>query len=134
MSATGFAVIKLDLSVVTHGLFEWYVLMALGPAFLPGEGDMQAAVAGLKAQAAAGTALLPEATFPAGIKAAMEAVLTELPNPSGSLTLALWSGAGVGPSRVLGFAMTGVPRTMAGAAPVVDGVVINMEWQHDPVE
>lgn len=134
MSATGFAVTKLDLSVVTHGLFEWYVLMALGPALLPADGDMQAAVAGLKAQAAAGIALLPEATFPVGTKAAMEAVLTELPNPSGTLTLALRSEAGVGPSRVLGFAMTGMPRTMAEAAPAFDGVVIDMEWQHDPVE
>lgn len=101
---------------------------------LPGEGDMQAAVAGLKAQAAAGIAQLLEATFPAGTKAAMVALLTELPNPSGTLPLALRSEAGVGPSRVLDFAMTGVPRTMAEAAPVFDGVVINMEWQHDPVE
>jgi hypothetical protein len=46
MSATSFALTEADLRITTHGLFEWYALMALGPMVLPPEGDMEAAAAG----------------------------------------------------------------------------------------
>ncbi len=134
MSATGFAVTGMDLSVVTHGLFEWYLLMPFGAMVLPSEGDMEVAAAGMKAEAAAGMAALPEATFPAGTKAALTAFLAELPNPAGTLTMTLRSEVGVGPARVLGYAMTGVPATLEAAAPVFDGVVIDVGWQHDTAE
>jgi hypothetical protein len=131
MSVTSFAVTEADLSVTTHGLFEWYGLMAMGPVFLPNEGDMEAAVAGLKAEATAGIAALPDATFPAATRAAMTAFLAELPNPAGVLTVALRSDPGFGPARLSGYAVNGIPDSLAGAAPLLDGVTVNIGWTHE---
>lgn len=130
MSVASFAITDVDLMVQTHGLFEAYVLMAAGAALLPPEGDMQAAEADLKAQAAEGIAALPPATFSDASKRALLTLLDELPNPSGTFTLALRSGPGVGPARLMGFAVTGVPVTMAAAAPLFDGVTVDIGWTH----
>jgi hypothetical protein len=131
MSATGFAVTEADLMIQTHGLFEWYVLMAFGPMVLPREGDMAAAMARVRADLVTGIAALPDATFPQASKAALAALAGELPNPSGILTLSLRSAAGVGPARLMGYAMTGVPHTMAEAGPLFDGVTVNIGWSHE---
>lgn len=133
MSLTSFAVKEADLLVQSHGLFEWYVLNALGPSLLPYEGDMLAAEAALKADASSGIAALPEAVVPATSKAALQALVAELPNPSGTLTLSLRASDGFGPSRLMGYAMTGVPATLEGIAPVFDGVLINIGWTHAPM-
>jgi hypothetical protein len=73
---------------------------------------------------------LPAASFPPASKAALQAVLSELPNPSGTLTVAMRSDAGIGPARLMGYAMTGVPDTIAGLAPVLDGVTFDIGWSH----
>ncbi|TAG20610.1 MAG: hypothetical protein EAZ40_09625 [Rhodobacterales bacterium] len=130
MSVTSFAVTEVDLTVQSHGLFESYVLMALGPTLLPLEGDMQAAERDLKAAAGAAIAALPATSFPPASKAALHAVLAELPNPSGTLTLAMRSDAGIGPARLMGYAMTGVPDSIAGLAPLLDGVTFDIGWSH----
>lgn len=134
MAATGFAVTEADLAVQTHGLFEWYLLTSLGPMLLPYEGDMDAAVAGLKAEAATAVLALPPDTFADASKSALTALIAELPNPAGVLTLSLRSGAGVGPARLMGYAMTGVPTTMEEAAPLFDGVRIDIGWSHEDAE
>ncbi|NJS40418.1 MAG: hypothetical protein HC783_17030 [Rhodobacteraceae bacterium] len=51
----------------------------------------------LKAEAEAAIAALPATSFPPASKAALREVLAELPNPSGTLTLAMRSDAGIGP-------------------------------------
>lgn len=134
MSATGFALTEADLSVTSHGLFEHYVLMSLGPSLLPLEGDMAAAMAALQAEATAALADLPEATFPAATKDAVARLIAEMPNPSGQLDLAVRADPGFGPARFAGYAMTGVPQDIAGVAPMFDGVTINMDWQHAAAE
>ena len=128
MSATSFALTEFDARITTHGLFEWYVLMALGPAVLPSEGDMDAAFAGMQAEVKAVVADLPGAGFPDDSKAAMMAFVDALPNPSGDLTLGLRAEPGLGPVRVAGYALTGVPTSMAEAAPLFQGVAINAGW------
>ncbi len=130
MSVTSFAVTEVDLTVQSHGLFESYLLMAVGPALMPLEGDMQAAERDLKAAAGAAIAALPGASFPPASKAALQAVLSELPNPLGTLTVAMRSDAGIGPARLMGYAMTGVPDSIAGLAPVLDGVTFDIGWSH----
>jgi hypothetical protein len=130
MSVTSFAVTEIDLTVQSHGLFESYLLMAFGPAVLPLDGDMQAAERDLKAQAEAAIAALPDTSFPPASKAALREVLAELPNPSGTLTLEMRSDAGVGPARLMGYAMTGVPASIAGLAPLLDGVTFDIGWSH----
>jgi hypothetical protein len=131
MSDISFAVTEADLRIRTHGLFEWNVLMALGPTFLPQEGNMEAAAAGLRAETTAAVAKLPDADFPAASKAALSALIAELPNPSGGLIVGLRSVAGIGPARAMGYAVTGVPATVAEIRPVFEGVTITIEWTHE---
>lgn len=133
MSATSFAVTEADLTVQSHGLFEWYALMALGPMVLPREGDMEAAADTLRADLAATVADLPASTFPDASRQALQALIEELPNPAGVLSLSLRSDAGVGPARLMGYAMTGVPTSMDAAAPLFDGVKISIGWEPEDV-
>lgn len=130
MSASGFAVMDATLDVTSKGLFESYLLMSLGPVLLPREGDMAAAVEGLQAQAVAGIAELPEAAFPADTKAALTALVQELPNPSGRLTASFRAPAGFGPARLAAFAAFGVPTTLAEAAPLFQGITLEASWTH----
>jgi hypothetical protein len=133
MSATSFAVTEADLIVQSHGLFEWYVLMTLGPLVLPREGDMKAAADALRADLGAMVAELPAPTFPDATRQALLAMIEELPNPAGVFSLSLRSDAGVGPARLMGYAMTGVPTSMEAAAPLFDGVKISIGWEPEDV-
>ena len=128
MSAGSFSVTEADLRVTTQGLFEWYLLMALGPSFLPPEGDMEAAAEGLRSEMRAAVADLPGSTVSEASKAALVALIGELPNPSGELVLALRANPGIGPARLAGPALTGVPRTVAEAAPLFQGVRVDVGW------
>lgn len=130
MSATGFALTQADLRITTHGLFEWYLLMALGPTLLPLEGDMDAAATAIRTDLVTEVVNLPETSVSASSKDALLALIFELPNPSGDLTLSLRAEPGIGPARVGGYAVTGVPATMAEAAPLFQGVVLDVDWTH----
>lgn len=130
MSATGFAVAEADLKVQMHGLFEWYALMALGPMILPEEGDMDAAAASVRTELGAGIAALPGESLSDATKAALAALVADLPNPSGDLTLALRAKPGIGPARFAGYAVTGAPQTLAEAAPLFKGVTLDAGWTH----
>jgi hypothetical protein len=130
MSATSFALTEAELRITTHGLFEWYVLMALGPNVLPREGDMEAAAEDLRDWMRSAVSDLPDASVSLPSKAALVALIEELPNPSGELEVSLRSGAGIGPGRLAGWAMTGVPRTVSEAAGVLEGVTVEVGWTH----
>ena len=130
MSATGFALTGLDLHVETHGLFEWYALMTLGPMVMPQEGDMDAAAEAIRADLLAAIAELPATSFSAAGKAALVALVQELPNPAGDLVVAVKAAPGIGPVRLGGYVMTGVPATVAAAAPVFEGVKVDVGWTH----
>ena len=130
MSLTGFALTEADLKVTTHGLFEWYALMALGPMLLPPEGNMEAGAEEVRRDLRGVVAELPDQMFAPESKAALVALIGELPNPSGDLTVRLRAEPGIGPSRVAGYAVTGVPATMTEAAPLFQGVVVDVGWTH----
>ena len=130
MSATSFALTELDARITTHGLFEWYVLMALGPVLLPPEGDMEAGAAAIRADLAAMIGDLPGTSVPEDSKAALRALVAELPNPSGDLVLALRAEPGLGPVRAAGYAVAGMPETLAEAAPLFQGVTLDVGWTH----
>lgn len=130
MSLTGFALTEADLNVTTHGLFEWYALMALGPMLLPPEGDMEAGAEEVRRDLRGAVAELPDQMFAPESKAALVALIGELPNPSGDLTVRLRAEPGIGPSRVAGYAVTGVPTTMTEAAPLFQGVTLDVGWTH----
>jgi hypothetical protein len=130
MSATSFALTELDARVMTHGLFEWYALMALGPIFLPSDGNMEAAASALRAGVQAAVADLPGTSFSDASKQALVALIGELPNPSGDLTVALRAEPGIGPTRAAGYALNGVPQSVAEAAPLFQGVTVDVGWNH----
>lgn len=130
MSVTSFALTEADLHVTMHGLFEWYVLMTLGPNVLPPEGDMEAAAEGLRASMRAAVAELPGTSVSDASKAALGALIGELPNPSGDLAVSLRSEAGIGPGRLMPWVMTGVPQTVAEASGVLEGVTVEVGWTH----
>jgi hypothetical protein len=130
MSATSFALTEFDAHVTTHGLFEWYMLMALGPMVLPSEGDIDAAVEGIRADLVAMVGDLPGTSFTEATKAALRALIGELPNPSGDLTVALRAESGIGPARAAGYALNGVPQSVAEAAPLFQGVTVDVGWTH----
>ncbi|MCU0827255.1 MAG: hypothetical protein MUE52_07570 [Tabrizicola sp.] len=128
MSATSFAITEADLTLQMHGLFEWYVLMAVGPAVLPIEGDMDAAAEDLRAALLAAVAELPATTVPEPSKSALVDLINTLPNPWGKLEVALRSAAGIGPARLTPWVITGIPASLAEAAPVLDGVQLDIRW------
>lgn len=130
MSATSFALTEVDLRISTHGLFEWYALMALGPMVLPPEGDMAAAAAGIRSDLLAMVGDLPETSVSADSKVALAALVAELPNPSGELTVRVTAKPGIGPVRFGGYAVTGMPATLAEAAPLFQGVTVDVGWTH----
>jgi hypothetical protein len=130
MSLASFALTEAELRVQTHGLFEGYALMALGSALLPPEGDMDAAAEGLRAEALAAIGDLPGTSFSDASKAALRVLVGELPNPAGDLAVAVKAEPGIGPVRFGGYAVTGVPATVAAAAPVFEGVKVDVGWTH----
>lgn len=131
MSLASAALREADLVVRTHGLFEGLLLNALATALLPLEGNMEAEVAALKAQATAAVAALPEASFPGESRAALAALIAELPNPKGRLTLAFRADPGLGATRFAGYAPGGAPDTLEAAAPLLDGVTVEIGWSHE---
>lgn len=130
MSATSFALTEFDARITTHGLFEWYVLMALGPSLLPTEGDMETAAEALRARMRAAIGALPDTFASVDSKAALVALVDELPNPSGDLLLSLRANPGIGPTRFAGLALTGVPDGLAEAGPMLEGVALEVDWTH----
>ena len=130
MSLASFALTEAELRVQTHGLFEGYALMALGSALLPPEGDMDAAAEGLRAEVLAAISDLPGTSFSDASKAALRALVGELPNPAGDLAVTVKAEPGIGPVRFGGYAVTGVPATVAAAAPVFEGVKVDVGWTH----
>jgi hypothetical protein len=106
------------------------MLMALGPMVLPSEGDIDAAVEGIRADLVAMVGDLPGTSFTEATKAALRALIGELPNPSGDLTVALRAESGIGPARAAGYALNGVPQSVAEAAPLFQGVTVDVGWTH----
>lgn len=129
-SVTSVALTAFDARITMHGLFGWNVLMALGPGLLPDEGDMDAAAEAIRADLLAVVRDLPEASVSGQSKAALSALIGELPNPSGDLELSVRAEPGMGPGRVGGDAVTAMPATLAEAAALFRAVTVEVDWTH----
>lgn len=130
MSATSFALTEVEARITTHGLFEWYVLMPFGPEVLPYEGDMDAAAEAIRQDMLSAVRDLPETSVSKDSKAALVALIGELPNPSGDLELSVRAEPGIGPARFGGHAGTGALATLAETVPLLQGVTLDAVWTH----
>jgi hypothetical protein len=133
MSLTGAALREADLTVQSHGFFEFYLLPWLGNGLLPLEGDVEAAAAALQARATEVVAGLPGAQFPGDSRAALAALIAELPNPAGTLTLSFRADPGFGAARFAGYAGQPLPATLEAAAPLLQGVTVGIGWTHEEI-
>jgi hypothetical protein len=86
--------------------------------------------ADLRSDQLAVVADLPGTSFPETSKAALVALIGELPNPSGKLTVALRAEPGIGLTRAAGYAIGGMPQTVAEVALLFQGVTVNIGWTH----
>lgn len=126
-------VVALDVEVVTHGLFETYVLPTLAYDFLDEDPDPQTAFELLRAAVLGPVEDLPPAIFPDPTRAEAAEVLAALPNPTGRLTLALRDeGPGLGAVRFARFALTGGPASPGDLWPALDGVTVTLGWEPLP--
>lgn len=130
MSATSFALTEATLDVTSHGLFETYLLLALGGIVLPYEGDMDAAAETLRADTLAVMADLPVPAFSAASKDALARLVQELPNPSGRLTVDFTAQPGFGSARFGFMALKGIPTTVDEASSLFQGIVADVTWTH----
>jgi hypothetical protein len=130
MSLTSFELTKFDARITTHGLFEWYVLMPLAASVLPNDGNIDAAAEAVQADLLALIGGLPATSVSDDSKAALGALVEELPNPSGDLVLSLRAEPGIGPRRFGGFVVAGVPKTLAEAALLFEGLTLDIGWTH----
>jgi hypothetical protein len=131
-SAAGFGVTDANIQITTNGLFESYLAMTLGPMLLPEEGDMETEVRRLKALATAAVSDLPGTTFSSNAKSALKALIADLPQPAGTLTLSMQADQGFGPVRLARFAISGAPATVADLAPIFSGIQVDVQWPDRP--
>lgn len=119
----GLEVPEAVLTVQTNGLFEQYALIPLATWWLPAEGDMAAAFAGVQAGMLAAAETLPVG-WEAGARAELAEAVAALPAPSGTLTLRV-TGAGPLPAEWLP-GPAGAPQPDWAAA--LAGVTLGVTW------
>ncbi|MFZ1470591.1 MAG: hypothetical protein WAT09_16695 [Paracoccaceae bacterium] len=128
MTATGFALTDLQLEVTNKGLFDSSLQMALQQALLPEKGAMPGAAHELRKTLLGVIPALPAPSFDAAAKAALANLVRELPTARGTLQLDFSAPSGFGPARLAVYALTGMPRTMADAAPLFQGTTFDISW------
>jgi hypothetical protein len=121
-------------SITSNGLFEGYALMPLGNLLLGPDEPPEAQVEALKAEATALIAGLPDTAFSSDSKAALAAVMAQMPNPAGKLDFSIKSEAGVGPARLMGLLMIEEPSSIDDLAPMFDGVTVEATFAPTPDE
>lgn len=126
---TGFALTDAELDVTTHGLFEEYLLPPLVNAALPkGAADVER----VRKQVLELLADLPDAAVPSGTKDALNRLIDELPNPSGTLVAQFRSEPGFGSDRLAPLEGMAMPMSAEGLAPLFEGVHLEATWTHEP--
>lgn len=116
------------LEIETNGLFEWWALMPLATMWLPPEGDIDAAMDGVKAQMTGYLNGLPD-IFAEGGREALIAAIGDLPAPSGTLTVTLSAGENRLPGLAWMFLMEGVRADWPAE---LDGLEIGAAWVRTP--
>ncbi len=122
----------LSVEVTSNGLFESYVLMPLGTVILGDAADPEVALQGFLDEAGAFVGTLPDASFPDPTKQAMVALLDDLPNPAGTLTLTAQAPGGFGFARLARYFVGALPESRADVAALFDGVTVTATYLPTP--
>ncbi len=123
MSAGRFAITRTVTVIRSERLFQEVLLMPLGMALLDPEGDPEAQVEKLKADALEVIADLPEASLPPDSRAALERLIADMPEPSGVLSVVMTADPGLGAAR--GMRLAADPDNLDA---VLDGVVYDIDY------
>jgi hypothetical protein len=128
---------SLGLTATSNGLFETYFVLPLGAALLPEIPetiDHAAYIATMIADTRATIAGLPDTLIDAPSRAALDALLADMPHPWGTFTINATAPTGFGTPRLMGFAATGVPYTLQEWLPVFNGVTLTAIYTPSPKE
>lgn len=106
MSAGSFGITRTLWEIRSFGLFENLVLLPIGINLLSGANDPAARIEELKAEARREIEGMPDEIVSAESRAALVAVVDDMPNPSGTLRVEMTAEPGLGPARVLPLAMS----------------------------
>lgn len=107
MSAGSFAMTEATVVVRSQQMFQDFLLLPLGMPLLEGADNPAARVQDLKMMGLEFIADVPDAVLSIGSKAALKALISDMPEPSGILRLSQTSTPGIGPARAIAFAMRG---------------------------
>lgn len=127
-SMGSFSITKTQTKVQSNGLFEQYVLMALGAALLDGSETPAVRAEELKREAIAEIDALPDAIFPVPSRVALKALVSDMPNPKGTLSVDMSATPGLGPGRFLPLALSGGPEDLSAIWPLLRGVRYDVQY------
>lgn len=122
------------LEATTYGLFEAYAAPVLINGLLAGSDDPEAEMQRIKAQGIAALQALPEDLWTEGSRAALEALVQDMPMPNGSIALQVTAEPGIGMGRAAPFALLGAPESVEDLRPVLGGITIDATYDRVPLE
>lgn len=123
MSAGSFGITRTLWEIRSFGLFENLLLLPVGMNLLVGADDPAAKVAEMKETARREIAAIPDAIVPARSRAALIALVDDMPNPAGTLRIEMNAEPGLGVARAMPLAMSGSGLTsLDDIWAVMDGV------------
>lgn len=128
MSAGSFAITQTRTEIRTNGLFETYILMAIGAPLLTGEAPPEEQVATLKEKALADIAAMPDAIVAPASKDALQRLVGDMPNPAGTITIEMAADPGLGPARFLPLALNRDMEGLTDIWPLLDGVRLDVSY------
>lgn len=106
-SVGSFALTQSSIKVRSKRMFQDYLLLPLGLAILEGAEDPAEKVDELRVFANASIDQAPDQIVPTESKSALKALVQDLPEPSGVLSIDQTASPGIGPARFIPFAIGG---------------------------
>ena len=100
-------------------------------AFLAGSDDPGAELGRLVALGQGAVDTLPGTSFDASTRAALKALLGDLPHPSGTIDVSLTADPGIGPARLAPMFVTGLGGLAANPGPLFDGLRVTVDYSRD---
>lgn len=127
MSAGSFAITSQTLVVRSTHMFQSYLLIPLGTALLDGAENPAKRTEDLKQMARGAIDLAPSDVLSPATKSALKAMVADMPDPSGVLTVQQKANPGLGPARFLRLAAQGL-TSIDDFWKLLDGVEISVSY------